>query len=65
MTTELSTKFLSKKEACSKYSFLTENTLKNLLFKNTGGFREKVAKKLGRKIILDEEALIRFLNESK
>jgi len=65
MTTELSTKFLSKKEASSKYSFLTENALKNLLFKNTRGFRDKVAKKLGRKIILDEEALIRFLNESK
>ncbi len=65
MTTELPTKYLSKKEASSKYSFLTENTLKNLLFKNTDGFRDKVARKLGRKVILDEEALLSYLNESK
>lgn len=59
------TKYLRPKEACSKYSFLTQNTLKNLMFKNTGGFREKVVRKLGRKILINEEALLRFLEESK
>jgi len=43
MTMQLPTKYLSKKDASSKYPFLTENTLKNLLFKNTDGFRDKVA----------------------
>lgn len=65
MSSQLVTTYLSKKQACSKYNFLTENVLKNLLFKNTGGFRDKVARKLGRKILLNEEALLKFLEESK
>jgi len=65
MTTQLPTKYLSKKEAVSKYSILSENTLKNLLFKNTNGFRDKVARKLGRKVIIDEEALLNYLKNSK
>jgi len=65
MTMQLPTKYLSKKETSSKYPFLSENTLKNLLFKNIDGFRDKVAHKLGRKVILDEEALLSYLKDSK
>ena len=35
--------------------------LKNLLFKDIRGFREKVVRKLGRRVLLDEEALLLFL----
>jgi len=62
---ELPQKYLTKRQACQKYSFLTENMLKNLLFKNIGGFRTQVARKIGRRIILDEEALLLFLSNSK
>lgn len=62
---ELSKHYLTKKQAIQKYPFLTENMLKNLLFKNIGGFRSKVIRKLGRRIILDEEALLLFISNSK
>lgn len=60
----LPTQYLTKKQACQKYPFLTENMLKNLLFKDIGGFRSKVIRKIGRRIILDEEAFLLFLSES-
>ena len=62
---ELPQKYLTRDQALQKYSFLTANMLKNLLFKDIGGFRSKVIRKIGRRIIIDEEALLRFLNESK
>ncbi|MEI8124531.1 MAG: hypothetical protein WCG42_02105 [Parachlamydiaceae bacterium] len=62
---ELSQQYLTKKQAVEKYAFLTENMLKNLLFKNLGGFRDKVARKIGRRIVLDEKALLTFISESK
>jgi hypothetical protein len=62
---ELPQKYLTKKQACQKYSFLTENMLKNLLFKDMGGFRSKVARKIGRRIILDEDALLLYLSNSR
>jgi hypothetical protein len=57
--------YLTKEQAIEKYPFLTKNMLKNHLFKNTGGFREKVVKKFGRLILLDEEAFLLFLANSK
>ena len=62
---ELSQQYLTKKQAVEKYAFLTENMLKNLLFKNPGGFRDKVARKIGHRIVLDEKALLTFISESK
>jgi len=62
---ELSQQYLTKRQAVEKYAFLTENMLKNLLFKNPGGFRDKVVRKLGRRIVLDEKALLAFISESK
>jgi hypothetical protein len=58
-------KYLTKKQALEKYPFFTANMLKNLLFKDIGGFRQKVARKLGRRILLDEEALLHFISNSK
>ena len=60
----LPTQYLTKKQAIEKYPFLSENMLKNLLFKNIGCFRDKVVKKIGRRIILDEVALLLFLSGS-
>ena len=61
----ISKSYLTKKQASEKYAFLTANMLKNLLFKDIGGFRKKVVRKLGRRILLDEEALFEFLANSK
>jgi len=63
--TELSNNYLTKKQACEKYSFLTENMLKNLIFTNPGGFRDEVVRKLGRRVFLDEQAFLRFIANSK
>lgn len=62
---ELPQKYLTRKQVLQKYSFLTANMLKNLLFKDIDDFRKKVVRKIGRRIILDEEALLRFFYESK
>jgi hypothetical protein len=62
---KLPDRYLTKRQALQKYPFLTENMLKNILFKNIGDFREKVVRKLGRRILLDEEALLIFISNSK
>jgi hypothetical protein len=56
--------YLTQEQAIEKYPFLTKNMLKNLMFKDTDGFRSKVIKKLGRRILLDEEAFLLFLSNS-
>jgi hypothetical protein len=62
---ELPHKYLTREQALQKYSFLTASMLRNILFKDINGFRRKVVRKIGRRIIIDEEALLRFLHESK
>ena len=57
--------YLTKKQAVEKYKFLSENVLKNLLFKNVDGFRNKVARKLGRRTLLCESSLLEFIENSK
>jgi hypothetical protein len=57
--------YLTKRQAIEKYGFLTENMLKNILFKDIGGFRGKVVRKIGRRILLEEQALLAFLENSK
>ena len=61
----ISKSYITKEQAIEKYSFLTRNMLKNLLFKDINGFRSKVVRKLGRRIILDEEAFLLFLSRSR
>jgi hypothetical protein len=62
---KLSNTYLTKNQAIEKYTFLTSNMLKNILFKDIGGFRNKVVVKLGRRVLLDEQALLKFLAENK
>jgi hypothetical protein len=60
---ELPNKYLNKKQAIEKYNFLSANMLKNLLFKDHRGFRSKVVRKVGRRVLLDEQALLRYIAE--
>ncbi len=62
---EMPKSYLTQNQAIEKYPFLTKNMLKNLLFKDIGGFRSKVVRKLGRRNILDEQALLMFLDDSR
>lgn len=65
MSNQLPTNYLTRSQAVEKFDFLTENMLKNWLFENTDQFRTKVAKKIGRRIFLCEEALLRFFWEAQ
>lgn len=62
---DLSKSYLSRKQASEKYPFLTQNMLKNILYKNIRGFRNQVVCKVGRRLLLDEEALLAFLADCK
>ena len=62
---DLPQQYLTTRQACEKYPFLSKNMLKNLLFKDIDGFRSKVVRKLGRRIILDEEAFLLFISNCK
>lgn len=62
---QLPSQYLTKKQACHKYPFLSENMLKNLLFKDIGGFRAKVVRKIGRRVLLDEQALLFYIASNK
>jgi hypothetical protein len=57
--------YLTKRQAIQKYPFLTENMLKNILSKDIGGFRGKVVHWIGRRLFLEEQALLRFIAESR
>lgn len=58
--------YLTKDQIVEKYPFLTENRLKNLVFKNRGGFRDQVVRKLGaRRLLFDKEAFLLFISENK
>lgn len=65
MSSVLPDQYLTKKQAVQKYQFLTPNMLKNILSKDINGFRRKVVRKIGRRILLDEQALLQFLSESR
>lgn len=62
---DLPNKYLTTGQAIEKYNFLSRNRLKNLLFKDLKGFRAKVVRRLGRRLLLDEDALLQFLAESR
>lgn len=57
--------FLTKEQAIEKFPFLTQNMLKNILFKDIDGFREKCVHRFGKRILIDEEALINFLDSHR
>ena len=65
MTVDLPSNYLTTNEACEKYSFLNKNRLKNLMYTNPNQFREKVIRRLGGRLFVSEDALLKYLDESK
>ncbi len=57
--------YLTKQQVTEKYPFLTSNVLKNLLFRNLNQFRSKVIHRLGKRILINEQALLKFLSEAR
>ena len=53
--------YLTKTQLTKKYTFLSDNMLKNLLFKDIRGFRGKVVRKLGKRVLVDEEAFLQYI----
>ena len=56
--------YLTTKQMLIKHPFLSGNMIKNLLTKNIGCFREKVVRKLGRRLLFDEQALLKYIENN-
>ena len=55
--------FLTLKQWLEKYSAIPEGGIRHLIFTNRDNFNERVVKKLGRKILLDEHAFLTYIDE--
>lgn len=55
--------FLTMKQWLAKHQAIPEGGIRHLIFTNKDNFNSRVVKKLGRKILLDEEAFLDFINE--
>ena len=55
--------FLSMNQWLEKYQSIPKGGIRHLIFTNRDNFNGKVVKKIGRKILLDEEAFLDFINE--
>jgi hypothetical protein len=55
--------FLTMKQWLEKYQSIPKGGIRHLIFTNKDNFNSRVVKKLGRKILLDEEAFLDFINE--
>jgi hypothetical protein len=55
--------FLTMKQWLQKYQAIPEGGIRHLIFTDKDNFNSRVVKKLGRKILLDEEAFLDFINE--
>ncbi len=60
---QYTTSYLTKEQILKKYKFLSSNMLKNLLFKNINGFREKCIRKIGKRILINEIEFIKYISE--
>ncbi len=55
--------FLSLKQWLEKYPVIPEGGIRHLIFTNKDNFNGRVVKKLGRKILLDEQAFLSYIDE--
>ena len=55
--------FLSLKQWLEKHKAIPEGGVRHLIFTNKNNFNQTVVKKLGRKILLDEQAFLEFIDE--
>ncbi len=56
-------KYITVENLVKKHSFLTKNMIKNLIHKNLDNIREKCLKKFGRRILVDEDAFFKFIDD--
>lgn len=63
-TVGVRTKYMTIKQWASTFGFIPEGGLRHLIFTNKD-FERRVVKRLGRKIILDVEALEVWVSEQK
>ena len=55
--------FLTLKQWLEKYKAIPEGGIRHLIFTNKDNFNSRVVKKLGRKILLDEQAFLSYIDE--
>ncbi len=55
--------FLTLRQWLNKYSAIPEGGIRHLIFTNKDNFNSRVVKKLGRKILLDEQAFLSYIDE--
>jgi hypothetical protein len=55
--------FLTVKQWLNKYPAIPEGGIRHLIFTNKDNFNSRVVKKLGRKILLDEQAFLSYIDE--
>jgi len=55
--------FLTLKQWLAKYQAIPEGGVRHLIFTNKNNFNQRVVKKLGRKILLDEGAFLAYIDE--
>lgn len=55
--------FVTIKQWLQKYPAIPEGGIRHLIFTNKDNFNTRVVKKIGRKILLDEQAFLNYINE--
>lgn len=55
--------YLTINQLIEKYPFLTQNMVKNILYKNLDNIRERTVKKFGRRILINEDAFLKFIQD--
>lgn len=55
--------FVTIKQWLQKHPAIPEGGIRHLIFTNKDNFNTQVVKKIGRKILLDEQAFLNFINE--
>ncbi len=55
--------FLTIKQWLEKYRTIPEGGIRHLIFTNKDNFNARVVKKLGRKVLLDEQAFLSYIDD--
>ena len=56
-------RYLTIKQTAQKYKIFPEGGLRHLIFLNKDNFRDKIVKKIGKKVVLDTEAFMNWIAE--
>ena len=55
--------FLTVKQLSEKYAFIPAGGIRHLIFTNKNDFNKRVVRKLGRKILINENEFLNFIDE--